>query len=69
MRKPIAPVNAAAAFRQLAASLRYDPHRLALLRRIYVERVIHQEAPWPRQQFPITFNVPGSHRTPSSPRL
>lgn len=60
MRKPIATVNAAEAFKLLAASLRYNPYRLALLRRIYVGRFSHSEASCPSSQAKITFNVPAA---------
>lgn len=47
MRKPIATVNAAEAFKILAAGFRFNPYRLALLRRIYVGRFSHGAASCP----------------------
>jgi hypothetical protein len=57
-RKPIATVTAAEAFKILAAGFRFNPYRLALLRRIYVGRFSHSEVQCPSQSR-ITFNVPG----------
>lgn len=57
-RKPIATVTAAEAFKILAAGFRFNPYRLALLRRIYVGRFSHSEVQCPSQPR-ITFHVPG----------
>lgn len=48
MRKSIATVNANEAFKILAAGFRFNPYRLALLRRIYVGRFSHSEVSCPR---------------------
>lgn len=45
--RPIATVTPAEAFKILAAAFRYNPYRLALLRRIYVGRFSHSEVPCP----------------------
>jgi hypothetical protein len=59
MRKPIATVQPNEAFKILAAGFRYNPYRLALLRRIYVGRFSHSEA---------SCQVQSPRRKPSSPR-
>lgn len=56
-RKPIAVVTPSEAFKILADGFRYNPYRLALLRRIYVGRFSHSEASCPSRP-KITFNVP-----------
>lgn len=48
MRKPIATVQPNEAFKILAAGFRFNPYRLALLRRIYVGRFSHSELPCPK---------------------
>lgn len=46
-RRPIATVTACEAFKILADGFRFNPYRLALLRRIYVGRFSHSEVPCP----------------------
>jgi hypothetical protein len=66
-RKPVAVVTPCEAFKILAAGFRYNPYRLALLRRIYVGRFSHSEVSCPSRPR-ITFNVPGPPPRPSSQR-
>lgn len=53
-RRPVATVTPAEAFKVLAKGFRYNPYRLALLRRIYVGRFSHSppEASCPRRPKP-----------------
>jgi hypothetical protein len=67
-RRPIATVTACEAFKILADGFRFNPYRLALLRRIYVGRFSHSEVPCPRPSSSPPSPSPVSKRRPSSRR-
>lgn len=66
MRKSIATVQPNEAFKILAAGFRFNPYRLALLRRIYVGRCSHQEALWPATPKPSSPPASDSRRSSMS---